>query len=1004
DHQVKLRGHRIELGEIEAALRLHPGVADAAVLLREERAGDARLAAFVVPRNEPAPQPADLRAFLAERLPGVMVPAAWVTLAALPLTPSGKVDRRALEKMEALSLSPGGGERVAPRTPEEEVLAAIWARVLGVSEVGATDDFFALGGHSLLATQLVVEVREAFGVDLPVRAVFRAPTVAAQAEAMALARAEGGGFPAAGPILPVSREGRIPLSFAQERLWFLDRLTPGSPAYNLPVALRVRGELDLSALARAVAAVVERHEALRTTFVDLEGKPAQKIAPASGWSLPMRDLSDSPDPESEARRLAAAEAARPFDLARGPLLRTELLRLGPGEHVLLLTVHHIAADLWALGILVREVATFYAAGTTGRPAGLPELPVQYADFAVWQRGWLQGEVLERQLAFWRERLAGAPPALDLPTDRPRPPVQSLRGAALPFSAGPELTAALAGFGRSRGATLFMTLTSALAVLLGRLAGQEDVVLGAPIANRQRPELAGLVGMFVNTLALRVPLAGNPAFAGLTDRVRSLALDAFAHQDVPFEKLVEELETRRDLSRHPLFQVVLAFQNVPLGRVEVPGGLSLEPLGLDSATTQFDLTFTLQETGGDLAGAIEAATDLFDAATVRRLAGHLRTLLEGAVAAPETALADLPLLTREERGQILVSWNQSASEYPREATLHGLFREQAERTPDAVALVHGEARVTYGELARRAERLARRLRGLGVGPETRVGLAMERTPEMIVAMLAVLEAGGAYLPLDVNDPGERLAFLLADAGAPLTLVQRNVTDLEEAADAESLPLPAVPADALAYVMYTSGSTGAPKGVAATHRNVVRLARGGGFADLGPGQTWLQLAPASFDASTLEIWAPLLNGGRLVLFPGQRASLDELAEAVARHGVTSLWLTAGLFHQMVDHRLEGLRPLSQLLAGGDVLSPAHVRRVLTALPGLTLVNGYGPTEGTTFTACHVMTGPEEGVTPHGSVPIGAPIAGTRVHILDRELQPVPPGVTGELFAGGDGLARG
>ena len=1020
DHQVKLRGHRIELGEIEAALRLHPGVADAAVLLREERAGDARLAAFVVPRGD-APQPADLRAFLAERLPGVMVPAAWVTLAALPLTPSGKVDRRALEKMEALSLALGTGERIAPRTPEEEVLAAIWARVLGVPEVGVNDDFFALGGHSLLATQLVAEVREAFGVDLPVRAVFRAPTVAAQAEAMALARIEGGGLPAPGPILPVSREGWIPLSFAQERLWFLDRLTPGSPAYNLPLALRVRGDLDLTALARAVAAVVERHEALRTTFEDLEGRPSQRIAPASGWSLPVRDLSGSPDPQAEALRLAEAEAARPFDLARGPLLRTELLRLGPGEHVLLLTVHHIAADLWAVGILVREVATFYAAGTTGRPAGLAGLPVQYADFAVWQRGWLQGEVLDRQLAWWRERLAGAPPALDLPTDRPRPPVQSFRGASLPFAAGPELTAALAGFGRSRGATLFMTLTSALAVLFGRLAGQEDVVLGAPIANRQRPELSGLIGMFVNTLALRVPLAGNPAFTDLADRVRSLALEAFAHQDVPFEKLVEELEIRRDLSRHALFQAVLALQNVPLGRIEIPGGLSLEVLETESTTTKFDLTTMLHEAGGDLTGAIEYATDLFDAATVKRLAGHLRTLLAGAVAAPETPVFDLPLLSEGERHQILVDWNRTSYDYPREATLHELFRERAERTPEAIAVVSGAEEMTCGELARRAGRLSRRLRGLGVGSETRVGLATERTPGMIVAMLAILEAGGACLCLELGHPVERMAFLPRDAGAPVVLVERKLLaaldglpaegsrvvcleDLEESPDGKVPPAPAVAAESPAYVMYTSGSTGTPKGVLMLHRNVVRLVRGGGFADLGPGQTWLQLASTSFDVSVLEIWAPLLNGGRLVLFPGQRASLDELAETIARHGVTSLWLTAGMFPQMVDHRLEGLRPLSQLLVGGDVISPAHVRRVLESLPGILFVSGYGPTEVTTFTNCQPMTRPEEAVTPHGSVPIGPPIAGTRVHILDRELQPVPPGVTGEVYAGGDGLARG
>jgi amino acid adenylation domain-containing protein len=1021
DQQVKLRGHRIEPGEIEAALRLHEAVADAAVLLRKAGAGDARLTAFVVPRGEAAARPADLRTFLGDRLPGVMVPSAWVTLSELPLTPSGKVDRRALAGMEVLSLSPGEGERIAPRTPEEGVLATIWSRVLGVREVGIADDFFALGGHSLLATQLVVEVREAFGVDLPVREIFRAPTIVAQAEAVALARARGDGSQAPGPIYPVPREGLLPLSFAQERLWFLDRLSPGSPAYNLPLALRVRGELDLSVLTRALSQAVERHEALRTTFANLEGKPAQVIAPADGWRLPVRDLADFPDPEAEARRLASAEAVRPFDLARGPVFRTQLLRLGPGEHVLLLTVHHITADLWALGVLVRDLATFYAAGETGRPAGLPDLSVQYADFAVWQRGWLQGEALERQLAYWRERLAGAPPALELPTDRPRPPVQSFRGASLSFSAGAELAAALADLGRKRRATLFMTLTAALAVLLGRLSGQEDVVLGAPIANRQRPELAGLVGMFVNTLAVRVPLAGSPGFTDLTDRVRSLTLDDFAHQDVPFEKLVEEMEIRRDLSSHPLFQVALAFQNVPLGRVEIPGGLTLEPLEVESTTTKFDLTFTLEETGGDLAGVVEYATDLFDLATVRRFAGSLRTLLLGAVAAPETPVADLPLLSTEERSQILGDWNWTSSDYPREATLHELFREQAERTPGAVAVVHGEIGVTYRELAGRAGRLARRLRDLGVGPETRVGLAAERTPGMIAGMLAILEAGGAYLPLDPGDPGERLAFLLEDAGAHLVLGERALLaalpvlsesgprvvcleDLEERPDGEAPSVLSVPADALAYVMYTSGSTGTPKGVAVTHGNVVRLVRGGGFADLGPEQTWLQLAPPSFDAATLEIWAPLLNGGRLVLFPGQRASLDELAEAITRHGVTSLWLSAGLFHQMVDHRLEGLRPLSQLLAGGDVLSPSHVRRVLAALPGITLVNGYGPTEGTTFTTCHPMTRPEEAVTPHGSVPVGTPIADTRVHILDRELHPVPPGVTGELFAGGGGLARG
>jgi amino acid adenylation domain-containing protein len=1011
DHQVKLRGHRIELGEIEAHLRLHPAVAEAAVLLREERAGDARLVAYVVPRDGQAPEPGDLRAFLQGRLPEFMIPGAAVALDALPLTASGKVDRRALSRI-APDPAAGAGGGVAPRTPEEELLAGIWSRVLGLSEVGVFDDFFTLGGHSLLATQVVMEMRDTFGVTLPVRSVFQAPTIAAQAGLLAAARSEEAGAPASGPIPPAPRAGSIPLSFAQERLWFLDRLTPGGAAYNLPLALRVRGPLDPAALERAFAEAARRHEMLRTAFVERGGRPEQVIAPPDGWSLPVLDLSDSLDPEAGARRMIAAEAAFPFDLARGPLLRASLLRLDDDEHVLLLTVHHIAADLWSLGVLVRELAALYA----GSP--LPELPVQYADFAVWQRGWLEGEALERQLAFWRERLAGAPPFLELPTDRPRPAAQSLRGATLPFSAGPELAGALAEFGRQRGATAFMTLTAALAVLFGRLANQDDVVLGAPIANRQRPELAGLIGMFVNTLAFRVPLAGSPAFSELLARVRSLALDAFAHQDVPFERLVEDLNPRRDLSRHPVFQVVLAMQNVPVGKLELPGGLVFEPLAVDSAATKFDLTFTLREEGGDLTGGIEYASDLFDAATVRRMAGHLRTLLAGLAASPESPVSELPLLSAEERRQILVDWNQTAAEFPREATLHELFAEQAARTPEAVAVVDGDFELTYGELARRAGFLARRLRAAGVGPESRVALATERSAGMIVGLLAILEAGGAYLPLDLGHPGERLAWMIRDAGASVLLTERRLQEslpagLEALAvvalddpgsGGEKGAPPAVPADSLAYVMYTSGSTGAPKGVSVTHRNVVRLVRGNNFADLGPGQAWLQLAPVSFDAATLEIWAPLLNGGRLVLFPGQRPSLDAVAEVIARHGVTSLWVTTGLFHQLVDHRLEGLAPLRQVLTGGDVLSASHMRRVLEALPGIHLVAAYGPTEGTTFTTCFSIPEPRQAATPFGTVPIGRPIANARVHVLDREMRPVPPGTAGELYVGGDGLARG
>jgi len=1028
DHQVKLRGFRIELGEIEASLRRYPAVSDAVVLLRELRAGDSRLTAYLTVEGAASPPaPAELRAALREQLPEYMLPSDFVMLDALPLTPNGKVDRKALARLgPADPVAAGGGE--APRDATERLLADLWREVLGTAPAGIEDDFFTLGGHSLLATQLTLRIREAFGVDLPVRSVFQATTVKAQA---ALVSGPEHLMMPMTPVTPVTPLTSLPrdsypfkasLSFAQERLWFIDRLTPGSAAYIMPLALRLRGALDPVALEHAFAELTRRHETLRTTFVEEAGRPMQVIAPPAAWRLPVEDAE-----EDDVLRLAVQDASLPFDLGRGPLLRARLLRLGPAEHVLLLSLHHIVSDLWSMGVLVRDMATLYAG------AALPPLPVQYADFAVWQRAWLQGAELERQITFWRDRLAGAPPELDLPTDRPRPATQSVRGASLPFSAAPGLAHALEELGRRQGATLFMTLLASLASVLARFAGQDDLVLGSPIASRQRPEVAGLIGMFVNTLALRVDLAGDPSFEGILGRVRETALDAFAHQDVPFEKLVEALQPRRDPSRHPLFQVVLAMQNVPLGGlgglggldIELPG-LALEPLEVESTTTKFDLTLSLHDGGGDLTGRLEYAADLFDRATAGRIAGALRTFL-GALtedpAAISASFRDLPLLAPEERRQIVLDPNRTAAEFPHDATVHGLFADQAAATPGATAVVQGAVSLTYGELAGRADRLARRLLALGIGPETRIGLCAGRSPDLIAALLAILTAGGAYLPLDPSHPPERLAWMLRDGGARVLLTERRLlggltpegdlpviflddpTDLTDPADpsdrSDQAPLPRVPAEALAYVMYTSGSTGTPKGVAVTHRNVVRLVRGTGYADLGPEQTWLQLAPVSFDAATLEIWAPLLNGGRLVLFPGDRPALDDLAAVIERQGVTSLWLTAGLFQQMVDHQPEGLRPLRQLLTGGDVVPPAQARKVLEALPGLTLIDGYGPTEGTTFTCCYRMTDPRQA---RGSVPIGTPIANARVYVLDPSAQPVPFGVAGELYIGGAGLARG
>jgi amino acid adenylation domain-containing protein/non-ribosomal peptide synthase protein (TIGR01720 family) len=995
DDQVKIRGFRVEPAEVEAELLACPGVRRAAVVVAGE-AGDRSLRAFWVGEADAD----ELRTRLRARLPEAMVPSVFAPLPDLPLTPNGKVDRRALAAMK-IDAARRAGEHVAPRTALEERLAEIWSRVLEVPKVprvpkvetvGVFDNFFDLGGHSLLATQLVTRIRDVFGVELPVSFVFQAPTLAAQAAGVAGARP--GATPA--PILSVSGEGALPVSYAQERIWFLHRFDPASPAYNMPLAIRLSGALDVAALERAFEGVVRRHETLRTTFHDLPdgGGPVQRVSPAPRWTLPVADLSGVPDPRAEAERLGLEDALAPFDLARGPVLRTRLLRLAPREHILQLCIHHIAADLWAMNILIAEVAALYE----GRE--LPPLPFQYSGFAAWQREWLQGGELERQVDFWRRELAGAPPMLDLPTDRPRPQILSYRGSSRPFEPGVELSDAVARLARDREATPFMVLLAALGAVASRWSGQDDLVLGTPIANRPRPELEGLVGLFVNSLPMRVRLEGRPSFADLLARVRSAALAAYEHQDVPFEKLVEELRPPRSLSRHPLFQAVLALQNVRQERIELPG-VVLDLLEAEHKVTKFDLTLTLFEGRDGFVGNLEWATDLFDAATVERFGGHLKTLLAAAMSpavSPETPAAELPMLTGAESRQLLVDWNDTAVPFPREATIHGLFLEQAARTPDAVAVEMGDerlTRLTYTELRARAERIARRLVAGGLRPETRVSVAAERSPDLIAALLGILQAGGVYVPIDPAYPPERQEWMVRDAGAVRLALEGGESGAEFIAT-----LPEIPAGALAHVLYTSGSTGTPKGVGVTHRNVVRLARAVA-GELGPDQTWLQYGPLSFDASTLEIWTPLLSGGRVVLFPGRMGSLDELARVIERHGVTAAWLTAGLFHEMVDGRLDGLRPLRHLLTGGDVVSPDHARRALEAHPGLTLIDGYGPTENTVFTSWHLLTGPDHVEDP---LPIGRPLANTRVYVLSDDLQPVPVGVWGELCAGGEGLSRG
>ncbi len=824
---------------------------------------------------------------------------------------------------------------------------------------------------------------------------------------------ESGGSAAGARPARMARTGDVPLSFVQQRLWFLDQLEPGTSTYTIAVRRRLRGPIDETALTRALTELVRRHESLRTTFVTRNGEPRQRIMSPEPVAPEVVDLENVPavDREMVVEEHVHKEVQRPFSLARGPLFRPVLLRLAPEEHELIVSIHHIVADGWSLGLIAREIETLYQAYTTGAASPLPEVPLQYADFAIWQRQWLAGGVLEAQRAYWRQQLAALPPPLELPTDHPRARQSSPAAASHDLTLPRGLADALRQLGRREGVTPFMTMLAGFKAMLARCTGATDIVLGTPVANRNHLELESIVGFFANTLVLRTDLDGDPTFRELLGRVREVSLSAYANQDMPFEKLVEDLKPDRKLGQNPLFQISFVFQSGAGGG----GGLDFDFVTVGSP---FDLTLFVRETGeGGLSATIEYRRDLFRPDTIARIAGHYRTLLEGAAGDPDRRLSTLPLVDPAELHRILVEWNATATDYPRGRSIHGLFEEQAAATPDAVAVAFEGETLTYRELDRRANRLAHYLRSLGVRAERPVGMWMERSPEVIVALLGILKAGGAYAPFDLMAPPDRVAFMLRDARIDVLLTQERMlarlpahgaraicldADPPDIASQPDTPLPDEAAgDSLAYVMYTSGSTGEPKGVAVTHRGVVRLVRATDYAHLGPDEVILQLAPLSFDASTFEIWGALLNGGRLAVAPPGVVSVDELGALLARHRVTTLWLTAGFFHQVVDQRLEVLRSLRQLLAGGDVLSVPHVRRVLAALPGIRVVNGYGPTEGTTFTCCHRIAG-EAGL--ERSVPIGRPIANTRVYVLDRHRQPVPVGVPGELWIAGDGLARG
>jgi amino acid adenylation domain-containing protein len=1017
DEQVKVRGYRVELGEIESVLAGHHRVRECAVVAREDVPGDKRLVAYVVGPDIGEKVGDELRSYMGERLPEYMAPSSYVVLESFPLTPSGKVDRRNLPAPE-YTRDELAHEYVAPRTPAEQLLANAWAEILHLPRVGVHDNFFELGGHSLLAMRVVSRVREMFKVELPLRALFDSATVASLGEVVETeSRAERGLSLA--PIEPAGREGGLPLSYAQQRLWFIDQLDPGSPAYNLSSAVLLRGRLDADALRRTLSEVVRRHEALRTTFEERDGRPVQVIHEHEPLRLEVEDLSGSADAEGEARRLVEDEARTPFDLAEGPPLRARLLRLAEEEHVLAVTLHHIVSDGWSMGILIREVAGLYGAYARGEESPLPELAVQYADYAAWQREHLAGEALERQLDYWRVQLCGELPTLELPTDKPRPAMQRLAGATERAEMG-DVGEALRGLSRREGVTPFMVLLAAWQVLLSRYTGQDDIIVGTPVAGRGRAEVEGLIGFFVNTLVLRTDLSGDPTFRELLGRVREVCLEAYAHQDVPFEKLVEELQPERDLSRSPIFQVMFDVQHSSAGKFELPG-LSLTPLETDDETSKFDLSLTFGEKDGRLEAAFVYSTDLFEAGSIRSTARRLRTLLENIVAAPDRRVSDLALLTEAERRQLLVEGAGARAEYPTRLCVHELFERQAAATPDAPALEAEGRRLSYGELNARANQLAHYLRELGVAPGGRVGLLMERGAAFVVGMFGIFKAGGVYVPLEPTYPPERLAFMLADSGAGVVLTRGEyaaalkleglkVVCMETHAEEVALrpagnPRPGAKPEDLAYLIYTSGSTGRPKAVMVEHRQLVntimtsREAFDFGAADVAP-----VLASFSFDISLFELLTPLLAGGRAVVL-GAAEVLDVAGLAESLEGMTRLHAVPSLMRQLVEavrargagDRYAGLR---QLFVGGDSVPPELLRRMAETFPHSAVTVLYGPTETTIICTSH-EAGPGEAA---GRRVIGRPLNNVRIRINDRRGRLAPFGVAGEIYIGGAGVARG
>ncbi len=1006
DNQVKIRGFRIELGEIETALKNEPQIDEAVVLVREDKPGDKRLVAYFTAITGAKPEPEVLRTFLQKELPAYMMPTAFIHLDAFPLTLNGKIDTKALPKPDFSNVNTQS-EFIAPRNEDEKKMAEIWKELLNIEQVGVTNSFFDLGGHSLIATQLMSRIRRDFGLELELRALFESPTISGLVHHVEQARLSEY-LPSVPELKPMPREGNIPLSFAQQRLWFLDQLAPDNSFYNLPTAMRLIGHLDLDVLNRTLQEIVRRHEILRTTFIYKEDQPVQVIEDVSPFELEITDLSSLPEENRNktAQEIAESEAREPFDLESGPLFRVKLLKMGADEHIILYTMHHIISDGWSVNVLMREVAALYESFSKGFPSPFPELRIQFADYAIWQREWLTEEILQKQLEYWKDTIGPNPPVLQLPFDRPRPAVQTFNGSTLEGKISKELLDAFKQMGQQQGATLFMTLLAVFQTLLHRYSNQSEFLVGSPFASRNQIETEALIGFFVNTLVFKADFTDDPDFISLLAQVKELTLGAFAHQDLPFEQLVDAIQPERDMSHSPLFQVMFVLQNTPPPKGANLSQLRIEPVEAKDTSSKFDLSLVMAETDSGLLLEFEYNTDLFNKETIIRMRDALAVLMDKIAQSPQKPVSQIPLTVEN-------PYKESAIQpfEPSVSAVQQLFEQQAQIRPNAAALVFEDETLSYGEVNRRANRLAHFLRQKGVQPETIVGISVERSPEMVIGLLGILKAGGVYLPIDPSYPEERIRYIMEDSGLRLLLTQHSVRIPEGANKMETIfldeaalfvtmpehtPEISVQPENLAYIIYTSGSTGRPKGTMLQHSGLINLVHSLKDAyKVGPGRRNLQFASFSFDASVEEIFTALTNGATLYLVKKERLlSGTGLIEALQQNKITNVTLPPSVLAILKEYDFPELQTV---VSAGEACTKDIARHWSR---GRYFVNGYGPTESTVCATYFPVTD----TLTMNTVPIGRPLPNISIYILDKGLNPLPVGVPGELCIGGAGLARG